>query len=73
MEKTADRHNAIHQIRDIKTLFKTGKISEEKAEEMCREPLASINERMMKIAKEFGKKPKLLTFREAMRIRNFYI
>lgn len=73
MTKTEDKFNAIHQIRDIKTLWKTGKITEAEAKKMAEAPIKNLNARMTKIAKEFDKRPKLLTFAEAMRIRNFYL
>lgn len=73
MTKVEDKYKAIHTIRDVKTLWKLGQITEAEAKERCKEPIAEINAKMTKIAKEFGKRPKLLNFAEAMRIRNFYI
>jgi hypothetical protein len=73
MEISKDKYWAMRKIRDVKTLWKLGEISEAEAKSECEKPLEYLNERMAKIAKEFGKRHKKMTFGDAMRIRNFYI
>ena len=73
MENREPNFQPIRAIKEINHLYKLGKISKEEAEVRCQEPLAEYNKRASIIAKEFGKRPRKLTFGEAMRIRNFYV
>ena len=62
----------IDKIQQIKHLYMKGHISIDEALEKLKEPVAEINVQMAKVAKEFGKKPQVMTARGALRIRNFY-
>lgn len=68
-----DKYDAMREIRDIKTLYRGGKITIETARTMAEKPLDEANKKIVEVSKRFGRKPKLLTFEEAMRIRRFYV
>ena len=55
------------RLDEIKSLYKTGRVSYDEAKELAFEPLRTLNEGMIRIAKEFGKKHRVVQFAGFMR------
>jgi hypothetical protein len=66
MEDTRGR-KAKAKLDEIKSLYKTGRISHDDAKKLASEPLKVLNEEMGRIAKEFGKKHRIVQFAGFMR------
>ena len=66
MEQTRGR-KAKMRLDEIKSLYKLGKISHDDAKELAFEPLKTLNEEMTKLAKEFGRKHRIVEFTGFMR------
>lgn len=62
-----NKHQAKQKLDEIKYLLKRGEITYDVAKEMAVEPLKEMNEKMEKIAKEFGRKAHKVTFAGFMR------
>jgi len=61
MEDTRGR-KAKARLDEIKSLYKTGRVSYDEAKELAFEPLRVLNEEMRRIAKEFGRKHRRVQF-----------
>lgn len=66
MEQTRG-HKAKARLDEIKSLYKMGRVSDDEAKELAFEPLSTLNEEMARIAKEFGKKHRIVQFTGFMR------
>ncbi len=66
MENTRGR-KAKARLDEIKSLYKTGRVSYDEAKELASGPLETLNEEMAKIAKEFGRKHRAVLFTGFMR------
>lgn len=66
MEQTRGRKDKA-RLDEIKSLYKTGRVSYDEAKELALEPLNTLNEEMGRIAKEFGRKHRIVAFVGFMR------
>lgn len=66
MEDTRGR-KAKARLDEIKSLYKTGKVSYDEAKELAFEPLRTLNDEMARIAKEFRRKHRMVAFAGFMR------
>lgn len=55
------------KLKEIKILLKSGQISFDEAKTRAEEPLKELNERMAKISKKYGRKPREIGFVSIMR------
>lgn len=66
MEQTRGR-KAKARLDEIKSLYKTGRVSYDEAKELALEPLNTLNEEMANLAREFGRKHRIVQFAGFMR------
>ena len=55
------------RLDEIKSLYKTGGVSHDEAKKLSLKPLKTLNEEMAKVAKEFGRKHRVVQFTGFMR------